>query len=197
MKRVAEYAAGAITFAEFARANQSDWRAMARYLIRRFPADAIDEQDVVQELLIGSWQAMQRFDPARGVSPERYCVFNALARTKKRMRHQARAADELLADDDEAVVADAQPASQLTELVRTERLRQLVDRCSSLKDAVVLLAFFREEDRAQTAAALYRDPEIRRLCRFGSESEAQRKVRQSLNRFKNKGNKCRSQTMHR
>ncbi len=197
MKRVGEYAAGAITFDTFARANSRDWQAMARYLLRRFPSD-LDEQDVVQELLIGSWQAMKRFDPARGVSPERYCSFNAIARTKKRLRRQARASEELLGTDPVLQLPETpDPASQVHELERGERLRHLLDRCSSLKDAIVLMAFFREEDRTQTASALYQDPETRRLCRFGSESDAQRKVRQSLNRLKTKGMKCRNQITHR
>ncbi len=197
MKRAGEYASGIISFAEFARANTQDWRAMARYLLRRFPTSDLDEQDVVQELLLASWRRMQMFDPERGVTPERYCTFNAIADAKKQICRQSRALEEELAGLDVNVVHDSVPAGQASEFERNERLHQLVNRCGSLKDAVVLLAFFREEDRSQAAAALYRDPEIRRLCRFGSEPEAARKVRQSLNRFKNKGMKCRNQITHR
>ena len=198
MKRAAECVSGAITFDQFARENGQDWIAMARYLIRRFPSE-LDEQDVVQELLIGSWQALRKFDPARGVTPERFCVFNALSRTRRRLRGQARAPEELLgcSSDPALEVEQPVPASQECELERNERLRQLVDRCGSLKDAVVLMAFFREEDRTLAAGAIYRDPELRRLCRFGSEDRAKRVVCWTLNRVKNEGMKCRNQITHR
>ncbi len=198
MKRAGEYVAGAISFNEFARSNGQDWIAMARYLIRRFPSE-LDEQDVVQELLIGSWQALHKFDPTRGVTPERFCVFNALRRTRRRLHRQARAPEELLGCSPEPALEVEQlvPASQQHETERTERLRQLVDRCSSLKDAVVLLAFFREEDRTLAAGAIYRDAELRRLCRLGNEDRAKQVVCQTLNRVKNKGMKCRNQIMHR
>lgn len=179
MKLAADYVAGAITFDAFARANQTDWRAMARYLLRRFPVDQVAEDDVVQELLLGSWLALSRFDPTRGVAADRYCTFNALRQTKRRLCRMLRPPEEQLGDGT-AAAEPVLPAEQQAGVERGERLRQLIDQCGTLKDAVVLLAFFKEEDRTLTAAALYRDPEMRRLCRFGSEEEARRKVRQTL-----------------
>lgn len=182
MKHAGRYVAGEISFNEFARANESDWRHLARYLMRRFPSGQVAEDDVVQELLISSWQALGKYDAARGVTPDRYCTFNALRQTKRRLLRQLRPGEELVPNDE--VPTGEQASGQQQEVERVERLRELLDRCGSLREAVVLIAFFREEDRHLAASALYRDPELRRLCRFGSEQDAYRTVRQSLNSMK-------------
>ncbi len=182
MKGATEYCAGKMTFDEFARSNQQDWQRMARYLLRRFPIESAAEDDVVQELLIGSWQASRKFDPARGVSAERYLVFNMMSKAKKRLKRAVRPFEELLVEAPSSE-RDELPPSQVEDIERGRRLRQLIDECRNLTEAVVLIAYYQQEDCTLAASSLYTDPKLRRLCRFGSPQDATRKVRRVLQRI--------------
>jgi DNA-directed RNA polymerase specialized sigma24 family protein len=184
MKQATAHHTGAITFDQFARQNTKDWQRMARYLLRRFPADCIAEDDVVQELMIGAWQSFAKFEPTRvdkrgkPITAERYVTYNALSKAKKRILSRMRPLNEDLAGEVED--PREQECGQLEEVERSRKLKALVEQCTNLTEAVCLMVYYREEECTRTAASIYSDPQLRRLCQFGSLQHATRKVRRVL-----------------
>lgn len=76
-------------FPEFSRETSQVWRRFARYLCRRWrPPLGVDEEDLVQELLVAGWQAVRKWDPARGTSIDRYVRYNAIDKAKKWLHQQ-------------------------------------------------------------------------------------------------------------
>lgn len=49
--------------------------ALVRRVVRQFPVPGVDPEDLMQEGRIGLWQALQRFDPERGVSFPSYAAW--------------------------------------------------------------------------------------------------------------------------
>ena len=182
MKAAGEYCAGQISFAEFVHRNEKDWRRMARHLLRKFPLESMAEDDVVQELLIGSWQALHKYDPARAgsMTADSFVVFRGISHVKKQMRKVLRPRDELLSDEVED--PRVEPGEQLDAMARKQQLYALIQQCTKLTDAVCLIAFYREQDCSNATLSLYNDAETRRLCRFGSLPEAARKMRRVLDK---------------
>jgi DNA-directed RNA polymerase specialized sigma24 family protein len=85
-----------IGFGDFVAATRSDYRAMARYLLRRWATpEWLREEDVEQELYLETWRIVWKYDPARlgaGGKPVRlksFVVFGAMAAAKRAM-HRAR-----------------------------------------------------------------------------------------------------------
>jgi hypothetical protein len=78
---------GTLSFNELSK--QADWARMARYVMRRWqPPSGVTEDDVVQELLLGAWKALQKFDPERGTPIQDYVSYNAISSTKKWIHRQ-------------------------------------------------------------------------------------------------------------
>lgn len=83
---------GRVSFDAFFAQTVPEWRRLAKYLLARWPVpDAVDVEDVVQELAVAAWQFVGRYDPERGTPLQRYVVYNAVDKAKKWM-HQQRAA---------------------------------------------------------------------------------------------------------
>ena len=86
---------GRETFAKFVRATRSTWEALAKYLLRRWRVGAwADQEDVVQDLLLGAWEVLWRYEPGHANAPTLggYVVYNALDKAKKRGVHHYRGA---------------------------------------------------------------------------------------------------------
>lgn len=86
----AEYHGGKISFDEFARRTRAFWQGLAIHLLRKWPAStAVDETDVVQELLLAAWRYFPKYDPTRGsMSLSRYVCFMAAGEAKLMLHHQ-------------------------------------------------------------------------------------------------------------
>ena len=83
---------GALTFAEFARESAPVWERFGRYLMRRWKAPlGVELYDVQQELLIAGWQAIDKWDPNRGVPIDRFVIFQAIDKAKKWLHRQRNA----------------------------------------------------------------------------------------------------------
>jgi len=82
---------GEASFDAFAKATMRYWRRAAADLLGRWdhPA-AVDEDDLVQEMLLAVWRAIQQVDPERG-DPRRRIVFSA-AKSARRWLHRQRGA---------------------------------------------------------------------------------------------------------
>jgi DNA-directed RNA polymerase specialized sigma24 family protein len=83
---------GRLPFATFATATAADWRRLALHLMGRWdPGPAVDVEDVEQELRLGAWLAVGRWDPARGATIGRFVVYQACDRAKRFIHRQRRA----------------------------------------------------------------------------------------------------------
>lgn len=187
--------AGEIDFAEYTRRTAPDWNATAAYLIRRWglPLGACHE-DVVQELHLGAWASVSKWDPDwPGASPvERFVYWSAITRTKKWLHVQRGAGlsgnpdrkpsrAPLLLRDPGKWREEGESAMQ-EEHVDLRRLQAtVVARAESMREACAQLALFaRAGDVTAAAAALYGDVTARREARLGSEREAERVVRSAF-----------------
>lgn len=192
-------------FDDFARATRGYWEMQARRLMRRWqtPAD-VEVEDVVQELLLGAWKAVPRFDPARGKTLVQYVRWNAISKAKKFM-HRQRCA---LRRDDKArsrhplafsrlrfgrgravAEGEAEPDEMFESLAveeRQEQVYELETRITRLESqsprhglAARVLARC-EFDPEDAAEEIYLDVRLRRVLQLGCEDEARTLVRRAL-----------------
>jgi hypothetical protein len=83
---------GEISFDRLVAQTRADWRRLAEYVHRRWPLPpSISPDDVEQELLLGAWEAVGKWDPERGVALQSYVIWNAIARAQKWLHKQRRA----------------------------------------------------------------------------------------------------------
>lgn len=196
---------GRCTFDEFARATRGRWQALARYIMRRWRLPPwVSPEDIVQELLLGAWRSIWKYEANRGGSLARYVLWNAVDYAKKRA-HKIRGAnlhgnadaspsrfEVTLAkrdgDDNEwwSNLLRAEP-EQEENLVRKEEwehergaeLDRALAACKSPVEAYIVTALA-ASDSVQTAAdQLYSDWGMRLDCRLSCEEDAVRVVAQS------------------
>lgn len=87
-KSFEDYAAGLIPFSTFARQTREFWVALAKYLMGRWRApDAVEPDDLVQELLTEAWRAFPKYDPLRGPVTEFVC-YEATSKAKRWLHGQ-------------------------------------------------------------------------------------------------------------
>jgi len=84
---------GRCTFDEFARATRGRWEALARHIMRRWRLPPwVAPEDMVQELLLGAWRVVWKYDPRRGVSLAKYVIYGSVDYAKKKA-HKVRGAN--------------------------------------------------------------------------------------------------------
>lgn len=173
---------------EFFVENAKDFRRMALYILGRWKApNDVSVEDVEQELRLAAWRAERKYDPARGVTPERFITFQAINKAKRWVHQQRRGRDdksvgrfEQLTDDGAIVDWAHAAATQETDALRQSELEAVVDRCTSTREAICLAVFFREEDTRAAAKVIYENAELRRLCQVGSMLDAKRAVKRTV-----------------
>lgn len=185
---------GETGFADFVEATLPYWRCVAGDLLSRWDApEAVEEADLVQELLLEAWRAIETADPARGDVRSRvvWCSVRAARRWLHRQRGAygfARCkrgsdpssrfptpADWIDQVPDERQEGTAQErAAELVGSMRLARTRQ---------DRAVLEAFLRAPSVDVVAEELYGDPRRRLEMRFGSERSARCSVRRTVGRL--------------
>ncbi len=83
---------GEMSFATFAKKTDRLWRRLAAQMRRRWPQPPWHGfEDTVADLLLGAWEFAPLFDPERSSSVQRFVIYNAYDRAKKRC-HKARGA---------------------------------------------------------------------------------------------------------
>ena len=178
------------SFDEFLQQNEASFERMAVYILQRWKApNDVSVADVVQELRIAAWRCAKRFDPKRGKTAEQYVAWNTINMAKKWVHRQRRGRDDwassrfdlLTATGEMGGAGDSplQPEQEL-ELARRERLRQLVDGCSTSAEAICLMVFFRTESAVAAAHDIIASENLRRLCGVESLKDATRMVRKTV-----------------
>ena len=200
-RQLAELREGRATFAVFVRGTRREFERMATYLRRRWaPPSWYEHEEVVQELYLGAWLHVPRWDPLRGPSLSRYVVYTAMSKAKRGL-HKARGAKKDRADHQpsrfeppvsslgrqdgsgealvDALLAEA--ASAETSLIAAEERREAVSRatraCARAVERFVVRAIARSGDLDAAAAIVYDDIDARIALHLGSEDIARRKVR--------------------
>jgi DNA-directed RNA polymerase specialized sigma24 family protein len=183
---------GRIDFSRFAKMTHNRWQRLAIYLRTRWKQPIWHSlEDVIQELLLGAWRCMKKFDPTRGVSLERFVVFNSVDRAKKAC-HKARGA--LLSgsadrnpshwettlstydEETERFVLDLlqELPSQHRHVERIEAIERAKVHCKTMVEQLVIGSLAHTESVIVSADILYADYRTRLACRLGSEDQALR-----------------------
>lgn len=75
-------------FSKFVTTTRPDWEKLAQSLLRKYKTGPeVDVEDVIQELNMAAWRYMTEFDPTRGVSFDKFIIFQAMVRAKKWVHH--------------------------------------------------------------------------------------------------------------
>lgn len=179
---------GAQSFDEFARETSKDWERLAAYLMKRWRVPAgVGREDVKQELLLHAWRYIPRWNPERGMPLERYVLFSAISRTKRWMHQQRRARGCRDESRHELTFAElgikgdwrSVEAGQEAVVERELELSRLVVECGSLRERILVTAFWHKGNAAAAAAAVYAEPELRLACRFDSRRDAVRHAKRA------------------
>lgn len=184
---------GYATFDDLMRETSSDFRSLALYLMRRWtpPAWATTE-DFVQELYLGAWGAIWRWEPNRSsMTLRKYVTYNAVAAAKREL-HRARGAGvsgspdkrpshiETPIDMHEDMRARtlSEPAEQEARLLiqeeRAEALAYALEVCESEGEREILKAIGRTGSVTTAAKVLYNNPTKRRKRQWDNEQHAER-----------------------
>lgn len=183
---------GNLDFGQFAMETADDWRRLAGYLYNRWPLPtAVEVEDVEQELLLGSWQVVERFDPTRGKSLLEYVVFNSVDRAKRWLHKQRSAvwgrdkgasrfplAFALITDDAtmlQSTLFVAPPQEQV--LTEREALQRAFGLCRTARETLCVSAIVESQGCIEDAIEwLYEDPDRRLRCRFNCREDVRRAI---------------------
>jgi DNA-directed RNA polymerase specialized sigma24 family protein len=188
-----EFVARRQTVGEFADLNRKDLDRLARHILKRWPApNDVGPEDVTQELLLECWRlaSSRKFDPTRGVTPERFLTYNAVSKAKRYVHRARRAKGDRDFGRFEVLTATGDVTSDISniaatgeadaEFMRRERLRELLAKCQSVREAVCLMVFYEEESTTAAGDRIYRTAELRDLCRVRCAREARDAVKQTV-----------------
>jgi len=189
---------GRIDFARFVRATHERWKRLAIYVRTRWKQPVWHAlEDVVQELLEAAWKSIRKFDPSRGVSLERYVIFNAVDRAKKAC-HKARGAllsgsadrnpsnlETVMATYDEeterfVLELLAEPPRQHQHVERIEAIERAKKHCRTMVEHLAVGSLASTQSVIMSADILYAEPKTRLACRFASEDHALRAVSKAI-----------------
>lgn len=189
---------GRITFTQFTRATHTRWKRLALYLRTRWKQPLWHGlEDVIQELLEGAWRCLPRFDPTRGVSLERYVIFNSVDRAKKAC-HRARGANlsgsadrnpshlettmSTYDEETERFVTELlqDEPTQLRRLERIEAIERAKKHCETMVEELAISSLAHTQSVIVSADVLYSDYRTRLACRFNNEDHALRAVSQAV-----------------
>lgn len=196
-----------IGFVEFKRESHADFNRVARHLMRRWQLpEWFTIEDVEQELYLGAWRTVPKFDPSRGVTLSRFTLYGAISTTKRAM-HRARGAarsrtpdrtpscfelpaSRLVAEDAEGsgaaffdiVAANVSTAPTIEEkIISVEEVQRSATKalkaCRSRRERRVVLAIRSSGSLDNAGRYLYDDIDRRVENRLGSETQADRFVR--------------------
>lgn len=190
-----------IDFGSFVAATRVEFRKMALYLVRRWtPPEWFTLEDIEQELYLGAWKYIWRFDPTRGKSISNFVTYNAIQHAKTAL-HVARGVT-ISGSPDRKVSNIETPLSMFGEEGDGEALMSVIlgeapqaeealieheDRkaackvalraCESQQERYVVLAIREAKSVDGASRVLYDDIDNRIDLRLSSEAHAERFVK--------------------
>lgn len=193
---------GQISFTDFERATRDRWSSLAQYIARRWKLPCwASIEDVEQELLLGAWNAVWKFDPARATGTiGQYVVWNAVDHAKKKVHRMRgaevhRNADSNPGRPEKPFAAWGDKAEQKAEvMLRTEAgqedafeqaeqsmlaLRRARVACQNRVELQSIDAIAEKGDVYAAVLSLYEDADARLECRFKDEEHAAQVVVQA------------------
>lgn len=192
---------GRSTFDEFVRATLDEWQRVAVYLRNRWSVpEAVEPRDVMQEMLLAAWVAVDAWEPSRGVTLRNYVMWKGITAGKKFL-HRQRAAlrRDGCAPSRHDVAESTLPAlSSVSKLAGaavepeqecavygTELLARFAAG-ATLRDAVCVDALVcTAGDVVAAAGLLYSNTAARVAFRFDSEADARRALVRAATRIAN------------
>lgn len=187
---------GRMTFDAFARKTSTRWRYLAEQLIRHWaPPAAVGVDDLCQELLIGAWIVLPRWQPAKGTSIDRFVVFNAMS-SAKRWLHVQRGVkrsrigphpDKIpsrhpIAVGDLEIQTDANQIEAIDTKRRHAEALMKVGALASSRDRLCASLVARTGSIDRAADLLWSDLNSRKRCGFKSRAQARRQVYRATRR---------------
>lgn len=170
---------GVVNFDQLARRTREVWRRLARYVMRRWKLPVwVALEDVEQELLLGAWATMWKWEPGRGPTLATFTTYNAVDKAKKaahKWRNAKRSGNKadsapgrferpvsslFTAEEDWKVEArTSTPATQHEDLEQSELNARVLKLCVGWHEKVVIQAAIRaktlDDVLAGDAHALY------------------------------------------
>ncbi len=190
---LAKLHAGESTLDAFYLATASDWRRMAKSLMRRWAVPAgVEPEDVEQELRLATWKLLPKWDPTKAPL-HRFITWNAMTAAKKWMHRQRAARDDSAPSHVDIPISTMRradlpefeasvEAEQETTSEQADSMRALLADLE-FSDQVCLAALLRSGGDVEGAARLvFDDAYVRLSFRLGSETEARRMVRRATRR---------------
>lgn len=185
-----------ITFAEFVTKTRTEFERMARHLLRRWASpEWFTIDDLVQELYVGAWKYIWRYDPKYGVSLARYIVFNSMSAAKAHL-HKSRGVTisgspdkkvsniespiSSLGESGEAIIdsiLSTLPAAEellIEEEERSRAVQKALFACETPKERYAVLAIREAGGLDDAGRVLYDDIDHRIDLRLHSEEHADR-----------------------
>jgi DNA-directed RNA polymerase specialized sigma24 family protein len=179
---------------EFFQRTRSDWDRVARYVLKRAPEiPGIGEDDIRQELQLVAWRALKSYDAKRSSNPDRYLIFQAVARTNRWLRRQLRrggraGTPEVVGDVDLDHFEHESTQRPDKSVEARSELRRLIDQISTRSGSIALAAVISAEGDLDLAAqSIYEDPRLSLYYRFYEPGDARRFVKTEINQMRSDG----------
>tara|TARA_Y100000034_G_scaffold94428_1_gene114419 strand:- start:2404 stop:3036 length:633 start_codon:yes stop_codon:yes gene_type:complete len=189
-----------LTFGEFVCQTNTDWQRLASKLMSRWHLPpSVATEDVVQELLAACWLAIPKWEPGRGPSISKYCVFIAMASAKDWLNKQRDSKGRRdhthsrypiafsMLSVGEAKVVDYVVCLPLQESVVEQKasFEQALAGCKTDREQLCLLAVVESKGSIDDAVSwLYDDTDIRLLGRFACRGDARRSIWRTASRVR-------------
>jgi hypothetical protein len=205
-KQLMAVRAGKKTFAELVEATMGDWWRMADRMRKRYYVPpSTSTEDLVQEMLLETWRRMtgtarHSWDPSRGVTLQRYCIFNAHGVVRSLLKGGPNGRRyPFLVDADECSTETWLDRQWLKHNDPEQPLQdEWIERTAKQQEIAQLATEALAEDEAEreilpeslrrcyaaleqadgsieiATCLLYSDSEARAICRLGNEVEAER-----------------------
>jgi RNA polymerase sigma factor (sigma-70 family) len=193
---------GELNFSRFVFLHSVRFRRWAKYFFQRWPSVGIDVDDLAQEGLIEAWQAVDRWDPERGVSIRKFVEYRIGERMSREMqrvngwvRNDRAHNKPPIFQDLESVTTKQTPRERgefsirLVELAGQEikNIENRIDRSNFLEttefDGLSKYAIFGTSlgiDSRIIGLYLFNNPETRKEFGFTDRNQATREVRKKI-----------------